>query len=293
MIQRERFGLSTERGRKLARPAGIAARGAGGECHRGRGCCSDDRARSHHGARLQLSEAGARPPLPEHLPRAVPARQFFERADLRKASLAVEAVRRIDEIFAIERGINGRSPSGSSSTTPPRKPPLIGKRGLLDEYRMTGEDLMRHAQRSGRQVGRLVLRLVLLGSMAAVLLLADIAVGAGQELRAGGRPIPPLRRGANGQIEVVPPAAVAPTRPRASSTRTITAPKLHARVAGETAGGSAVSGYRGPCDLILGGCATMHSVARAMVSTYSRNLFQLVRISDNRTSRCRSTQSRG
>jgi hypothetical protein len=34
-------------------------------------------------------------------------RHFFELADLRKAPLAVEAVRRIDEVFAIERRING------------------------------------------------------------------------------------------------------------------------------------------------------------------------------------------
>jgi transposase len=36
-------------------------------------------------------------------------RHFFEQADLRKAPLAVEAVRRIDAIFAIERKINGQS----------------------------------------------------------------------------------------------------------------------------------------------------------------------------------------
>jgi transposase len=35
-------------------------------------------------------------------------RYFFELADLRKAPLAVDAVRRIDAIFAIEREINGR-----------------------------------------------------------------------------------------------------------------------------------------------------------------------------------------
>ena len=35
-------------------------------------------------------------------------RKFFELADLRKAPLATEAVRRIDELFAIERMINGR-----------------------------------------------------------------------------------------------------------------------------------------------------------------------------------------
>jgi len=36
-------------------------------------------------------------------------RRFFELADLRKAPLAAEAVRRIDELFAIERRINGLS----------------------------------------------------------------------------------------------------------------------------------------------------------------------------------------
>jgi hypothetical protein len=87
---------------------------------------------------------------------------------------------------------------------------------------------MRNSEQSGRQVRHLVLRWVLLGSMVAVLSLADIGAGAGQELPAGGGPIPQLRRGANGQIEVVPPAAAAPTRPKASSTRTITAPKLDA-----------------------------------------------------------------
>jgi hypothetical protein len=39
-------------------------------------------------------------------------RHFFEQADLRKAPLAVEAVQRIDEIFAIERTINGQ-PAGN------------------------------------------------------------------------------------------------------------------------------------------------------------------------------------
>ena len=38
-------------------------------------------------------------------------RHFFEQADLRKAPLAIEAVQRIDEIFAIERRINGQ-PAG-------------------------------------------------------------------------------------------------------------------------------------------------------------------------------------
>ncbi len=43
------------------------------------------------------------------------------------------------------------------------------------------------------------------GLGAAVLLfLADVAAGGGQELPSGGGLMPELRRGANGQIEVVP-----------------------------------------------------------------------------------------
>ena len=37
-------------------------------------------------------------------------RKFYELAELRKAPLAIEAVRRIDELFAIEREINGLPP---------------------------------------------------------------------------------------------------------------------------------------------------------------------------------------
>ena len=37
-------------------------------------------------------------------------RKFFELADLQKAPVAIEAVRRIDELFAIEREINGQPP---------------------------------------------------------------------------------------------------------------------------------------------------------------------------------------
>jgi transposase len=37
-------------------------------------------------------------------------RKFFELAELQKAPVAIEAVRRIDELFAIEREINGKPP---------------------------------------------------------------------------------------------------------------------------------------------------------------------------------------
>jgi Alpha-L-arabinofuranosidase B, catalytic len=48
-----------------------------------------------------------------------------------------------------------------------------------------------------------------------------------------------------------------------------------ARAAGETTGGSAADGYRGPCDVITSGCAEAYSVTRAMASKYTRPLFQL------------------
>ena len=37
-------------------------------------------------------------------------RKFFELAELQKAPIAIDAVRRIDELFAIEREINGKPP---------------------------------------------------------------------------------------------------------------------------------------------------------------------------------------
>jgi hypothetical protein len=53
-------------------------------------------------------------------------RHFFEQADLRKAPLAVEAVRRIDEIFAIERRINGQ-PAGDRLAARQRETkPIVG-----------------------------------------------------------------------------------------------------------------------------------------------------------------------
>ena len=61
-------------------------------------------------------------------------RNFFELADLRKAPLAVEAVRRIDELFAIERKINGllgrRAPGGAPAARAGRSSP-ISKNGCV------------------------------------------------------------------------------------------------------------------------------------------------------------------
>lgn len=51
-------------------------------------------------------------------------RKFFELADLQKAPVAVEAVRRIDELFAIEREINGKPSDHRRAIRQQRSKPL-------------------------------------------------------------------------------------------------------------------------------------------------------------------------
>lgn len=52
-------------------------------------------------------------------------RKFFELADLQKAPVAIEAVRRIDELFAIEREINGKPPDVRRAIRQERSKPLV------------------------------------------------------------------------------------------------------------------------------------------------------------------------
>ena len=52
-------------------------------------------------------------------------RKFFELARLRKMPIAIEAVTRIDALFAIEREINGRSPSQRLAVRRERSKPLL------------------------------------------------------------------------------------------------------------------------------------------------------------------------
>ena len=52
-------------------------------------------------------------------------RKFFELAELQKAPLALEAVRRIDELFAIEREINGCPPDKRCAVRHEQSKPLI------------------------------------------------------------------------------------------------------------------------------------------------------------------------
>ena len=52
-------------------------------------------------------------------------RKFFELAELQKAPIAIEAVARIDAIFAVERDVNGRSPEERRAARAERSRPLV------------------------------------------------------------------------------------------------------------------------------------------------------------------------
>ena len=52
-------------------------------------------------------------------------RKFFELARLRKMPIAIEAVQRIDALFAIEREVNGRTPAERVGVRQARSKPLV------------------------------------------------------------------------------------------------------------------------------------------------------------------------
>src|SRR5215210_6552729 len=52
-------------------------------------------------------------------------RQFFELAELKKGPIAIEAVKRIDALFAIERAINGRPPDEGRALRAAQSKPLV------------------------------------------------------------------------------------------------------------------------------------------------------------------------
>jgi transposase len=70
-------------------------------------------------------------------------RKFFELAELARAPLAVEAVRRIDAIFDIERGINGMPPSQRLAVRRERVAPLVAS--LENWMRAARGKMSRHA----------------------------------------------------------------------------------------------------------------------------------------------------
>jgi len=71
-------------------------------------------------------------------------RKFFELADLHKAPRAVEAVRRIDQIFAIEAEINGAAPEKRIAARQQRIKPLVDD--LEAWMRAERTRLSRHAE---------------------------------------------------------------------------------------------------------------------------------------------------
>ena len=71
-------------------------------------------------------------------------RYFFDLADLRKAPLAVEAVRRIDELFAIERTINGLSAGDRLAARRLQSRPIVA--ALETWMRTERARLSRHAE---------------------------------------------------------------------------------------------------------------------------------------------------
>ena len=71
-------------------------------------------------------------------------RYFFELADLKKAPLAIEAVRRIEAVFAIEREINGHSAAERRAVRQARIAPLVAE---LESWMKTERvRLSRHAE---------------------------------------------------------------------------------------------------------------------------------------------------
>ena len=74
-----------------------------------------------------LFVAGRQPgPIVEAACWAHSRRKFFELARLRKMPIAIEAVRRIDELFAIEREINGQPPERRLAVRREQSKPLVG-----------------------------------------------------------------------------------------------------------------------------------------------------------------------
>jgi transposase len=76
----------------------------------------------------RLYEAGRRPgPIIEAACWAHARRKFFDLARLQKAPIAIEAVRRVDALFAIEREINGLAPEERRRRRHERSKPLVAE----------------------------------------------------------------------------------------------------------------------------------------------------------------------
>ena len=93
----------------------------------------------------ELYDGGRRPrPITEAPCWGHARRKFFVLADLRQAPLAIEAVRHIDAIFAIERDINGAAPEQRLAVRQQRIRPIVAK--LESWMRAERVRLSRHAE---------------------------------------------------------------------------------------------------------------------------------------------------
>src|SRR5205807_7614093 len=93
----------------------------------------------------ELYEARRRPaPITEAACWSHGRRKLFVLADTAKAPLALEAVRRIDAIFAMEREINGLSVGGRLAARKTRVAPLVGE--LAERMRTERARLSGHAE---------------------------------------------------------------------------------------------------------------------------------------------------
>ena len=90
------------------------------------GICQADACSGFNGLFVEGRQVDGKPgPIVEAACWAHSRRKFFELARLRKMPIAIEAVQRIDALFAIEREINGQSPSQRLAVRRLRSKPLI------------------------------------------------------------------------------------------------------------------------------------------------------------------------
>jgi transposase len=86
------------------------------------GICQADSYSGYNGLYVQGRKPG---PITEASCWAHGRRKFFEIAELNRAPIAIEAVRRIDELFAIERRINGKPPDERVAVRQTQAKPLV------------------------------------------------------------------------------------------------------------------------------------------------------------------------
>ncbi len=86
------------------------------------GLMQDDAYSGYNGLYVEGRQPG---PITEASCWAHGRRKFYDLAELRRAPLAIEAVRRIDELFATEREINGKPPDQRLAVRQDRSKPLV------------------------------------------------------------------------------------------------------------------------------------------------------------------------